>query len=238
MDKKVLFIIPAYNEESNILRTVNKISSYAKKNKVSYDFVVINDGSTDKTKEICKQNNIPNITLIHNLGIGGAVQTGYKYALDNGYDVAIQFDGDGQHDIKYAKKLIETIDENIDLVIGSRYITDNKSKFQSTFMRRVGSTCIKKCIKLFTKETITDPTSGFRAASKKVIEEFAISYPIEYPEPISIVELLKKKYKIKEIPVNMNKRIGGESSIRAWKCAYYMINVCLSIFFVFMRGDK
>lgn len=131
---KVLLIIPAYNEEENIINTVNTI----KQANSNLDYVVINDGSKDNTLKILKENNINHVNLIHNLGIGGAVQTGYKYARDNNYDIAIQFDGDGQHDVNYVDKICKPIiEEQADLCIGSRYLDDTTSEFKSTFMRRV-----------------------------------------------------------------------------------------------------
>lgn len=232
---KVLLVIPAYNEEENILKAYKDIMLNNKK----VDVIVINDGSKDKTSEICNENNIPCINLIHNLGIGGAVQTGYKYAYENNYDVVIQFDGDGQHDAKYIKDLVEPLTSGqADFVIGSRFI-NSVSEFKSTKARRAGIGVISFLIKRLTGKKITDPTSGFRAANKKIIALFASNYPAEYPEPESIVTLLRKKYKIVETPVKMNERKGGVSSIKAWKTVYYMINVGLSIIInSIKRSDK
>lgn len=130
---KILLIIPAYNEEENILKTVNTIKEFSNE----IDYVVINDGSKDNTLKILKDNNINHINLVHNLGIGGAVQTGYKYAYQNGYDIAIQFDGDGQHDVNYVQAICEPIiNGQADICIGSRYLDDTTSEFKSTFMRR------------------------------------------------------------------------------------------------------
>lgn len=239
MKKKVLLIIPAYNEEDNILKTYNTIVEYNKKNKTNYDVIVINDGSRDNTENILVDNNINHITLIHNLGIGGAVQTGYKYAYEHDYDIAIQFDGDGQHDVRYVKNLIEPIIlEKADFTIGSRYIDKNSSEFKSTLARQMGIKIISWFIKLMTKKKIYDTTSGFRACNRKVMREFVNSYPIEYPEPVTTTELLKKGYKVLEVPVNMHKREGGTSSIRCFKNVYYMINVLLSIFTVSIRRYK
>lgn len=233
MKKKVLLIIPAYNEEKNILNTVTKIDSFNKKMKTNYDYVVINDGSTDSTEDILVKNNINHISLIHNLGIGGAVQTGYKYAYENEYDVAIQFDGDGQHNVEYVKNLLQYMEKNkYDMVIGSRYVesnSKNEGEFKSTALRRFGIKIISLVIKLFTGKKITDTTSGFRACNKRVIEYFSHEYPLEYPEPISTTILIKKGYNIGECHVEMNAREGGVSSIRAWKTVYYMFNVILSI---------
>ena len=223
---KILLIIPAYNEEENILNTVQKIKEYGNE----LDYIVINDGSTDSTEEILKQNNINHIKLVNNLGIGGAVQTGYKYAYENGYDIAIQFDGDGQHDVTYVPHICDPIIKGqADMAIGTRYLDKSSSQFQSTFMRRLGANIISLCIKIFAGKKITDPTSGFRAANKKVIEEFAKEYPKEYPEPESTVSLLVNGYKVEEIPVSMNERVGGTSSIRLWKTVDYMAKVVLAI---------
>lgn len=230
---KILLIIPAYNEEENILKTCNSIINYNKKNKTKYDILVINDGSKDKTEQILKENNINHIELVHNLGIGGAVQTGYKYALENNYDLAIQFDGDGQHDVKYIKNIIKPIEDKIaNMVIGSRFIDKNSSEFKSSRARRLGINLISFVIKLKTKKKIYDTTSGFRAVDKKVIKYFADSYPTEYPEPISTVDVLKKGNIVSEVPVSMNERECGVSSITSWKTAYYMINVILSILLI------
>ena len=233
-NKKVLLIIPAYNEEENILKTCNNI----KKENKDLDFIVINDGSKDNTLKILKENNLPHINLIHNLGIGGAVQTGYKYALENNYDIAIQFDGDGQHDVRYVNKLIKPIlDGEADFTIGSRFV-EELSTFKSSKARRIGINIISFFIKLFTGKKIYDTTSGFRAVNKDIIRFFAMYYPIEYPEPVSTTELLKQGKRVKEVSVEMNEREGGVSSIRAWKNAYYMFNVILSIIIVSIRRYK
>ena len=237
---KILLIIPSYNEEENVLENYQRIVSYNKKNKTKYDVIVINDGSKDKTEEICIKNNIPYITLIHNLGIGGAVQTGYRYALENNYDIAVQFDGDGQHDINYVKDIIKPITENkVDMVIGSRFINKTSSDFQSSKSRRIGINIISFFIKIVTKKRIYDTTSGFRAVNKKLIKLFSEDYPVEYPEPVSSTKILKKGYKIEEIPVSMNERLGGVSSLgKVWKQAYYMFNVILSIILIAQGSDK
>lgn len=237
---KVLLIIPAYNEEDNILKTYNSIVNYNKKTKdIKYDVVVINDGSKDNTENILVDNKINHIRLIHNLGIGGAVQTGYKYAYENNYDIAVQFDGDGQHDVTYVKNIIEPIIKGkADFTIGSRYIDAKTSEFKSTVARQIGIKLISFLIKIVTKKKVLDTTSGFRACNKKIIKEFANSYPTEYPEPITTTELLKKKYNLEEVAVSMNERENGTSSIRTWKNIYYMINVYLSIIMVGIRRYK
>ena len=236
MKKKILLIIPAYNEQDNILKTYNTVINYNKKNKENYDVIVINDGSTDQTGKICDDNNIPVIHLIHNLGIGGAVQTGYKYAYENNYDISIQYDGDGQHDVAYVKKIITPLlEEKADFVIGSRFVGKTNDGFQSTFARRVGIRIVSFFIKLVTGKKVYDTTSGFSACNKNIIKQFSNSYPKEYPEPITTVELLKRGYRLSEIPVEMKERDGGTSSIHSWKTVYYMINVIFSILIVGTR---
>lgn len=227
---KVLMIIPAYNEEENILKTVNQVRNCKLINdEVILDYIVINDGSTDGTKEVCERENINCLSLIQNLGIGGAVQTGYIYAYRNNYDIAVQFDGDGQHDIESLERLLEPIIlEEVDFVVGSRFV-DGSSQFKSTRMRRIGIVWLSKMIKIFGGIIVKDPTSGFRAANKKCIKIFAQDYPVDYPEPESVVMLAKKNIKICETQVNMFEREGGASSINMWKSVYYMFKVTLAI---------
>lgn len=233
---RLLLVIPAYNEQDNILNTYNKIKSYNTSASNPIDLIVINDGSRDNTELILRENNIPHIQLVHNLGIGGAVQTGYKYAYENGYDVAVQFDGDGQHDINYVSTIAKPIEEgNADFVIGSRFVKQQEGNFQSSAARRAGIKLISFFIRLTTGKTVYDTTSGFRAVNRKVIEEFAREYPTEYPEPITTAELLRKGYKMQEVPVMMHEREGGVSSITSFKSIYYMINVLTTILIIKLR---
>ena len=219
---KVLLIIPAYNEEDSIIELKNSLSDF------SYDFVFVNDCSTDSTQKILDDNNINHIDLFSNLGIGGAVQTGYRYALENNYDVAIQVDGDGQHDVSYSKLLIDKINEGYDLVIGSRYL-EKTGGFPSTIIRRAGLKWLSGVIKIFYRTSITDPTSGFRAAGRKTIELFSKNYPQDYPEPESTGDCIKRKLKVTEVPVIMKKRACGKSSIRAFSTVFYMLKVTLAL---------
>ena len=237
---KVLMIIPAYNEEESIFSTVSSILDYRKKVDFDLDYVVINDGSTDNTRKILDENHLNAVHLIMNLGIGGAVQTGYKYALEHNHDVAVQFDGDGQHDIKSLDSLLEPIrKKEADLVVGSRFVGDVKSGFQTTFMRRFGIGVISNLIKWTTGQRILDTTSGYRLANKKVIQQFAQRYPSKYPEPESIVHILKRKYKVVERPANMFERTGGVSSITPIKSIRYMLEVCSSIMIAaFMKESE
>ena len=234
MRPKTIIIIPAYNEEDSIESTINTILDN------HYDYIIINDGSTDRTTTIIKSHHYNYIDLISNLGIGGAVQTGYKYAYEMGYDIAIQFDADGQHDITYIDKLIEPIIKHqANLVIGSCFVDKSNKNHRSSKTRRLGIHFLSNIIKLFSGKRIHDPTSGFRAADRQVIERFAKNYPLEYPEPVSEFELIKStNLKIKEVPVKMNKRTAGKSSISSWKTLYAGINVLLSIIILSLRRSQ
>ena len=221
---KVLIIIPAYNEEKSIEKVVeNLINNYPQ-----YDYLIVNDGSTDRTEEICRERNYNFVTLPVNLGIGGGVQTGYMYAVKNDYDIAIQTDGDGQHNPEYIEKLIEPIVKGeADMTIGSRFI--EKEGFQTSFMRRMGINIIKGVIKMCCGVTIKDNTSGFRASSKELTKYFSENYAQDYPEPEAIVTSVLNGYTVKEVPVVMNEREEGVSSINAAKSVYYMIKVSLAL---------
>lgn len=222
MAPRVLVVIPAYNEAENIVATVDTVTAQG------YDYVVVNDGSTDNTLQVCRENGLNVLDLPQNLGIGGAVQAGHKYAQRFGYDVDIQVDGDGQHDPAYIPLLVEQIEAGADLVVGSRFLKQTDG-FQSTFMRRVGITWLSFVIKTVSGRKITDPTSGFRASGRRAIDLFCKSYPIDYPEPDSIVSALKSGLDVREVSVLMRERQGGTSSIGGFKSVYYMIKVTLAI---------
>lgn len=227
---KKLIIIPAYNESANIENTVKDIVN----NAPDFDYVIINDCSTDNTLEICERNGFNVVNLPLNLGIGGAVQTGYRYAYNNGYDIAVQVDGDGQHDPTFLEKMAETmLAENADMLIGSRFI--EKEGFQTSRARRMGITYFSWLIKLFTRKKITDPTSGLRMINSDIIKVFAESYPRDYPEPESVVHVIRLGKNVKEIPVIMRERQGGKSSIRFFSSIYYMIKVTVAILTELMR---
>lgn len=221
---KILVIIPAFNEEANIERTVNSIrTAYPQA-----DCLVINDCSQDSTKKKLEELGVKHVNLPVNLGIGGAVQTGYRYGLENGYDIAVQMDGDGQHDPAYLEKVIEPIRKNeADMVIGSRFIT--KEGFQSSAGRRAGIKILSGLICVCCLIGIKDVTSGFRAVNRRFMRVFADDYPQDYPEPESIVAVAMHGGKIKEVPVVMQERTGGVSSISLRKSVYYMIKVSLAI---------
>lgn len=221
---KVLIIIPAYNEAENIEKVVDNIIQ----NFPQYDYVVINDGSRDNTRDICKKRGYQFVNLSINLGIGGAVQTGYKYARDKGYKVAVQIDGDGQHDISHLEKMLPYLESGeADIVIGSRFI--EKEGFQSSVARRTGIKILSALIFLCTGCRVKDVTSGFRAVNEKYINIYAENYPNDYPEPEAIVAAVMHGGVIKECPVVMRERENGTSSINLMKSVYYMIKVSLAI---------
>lgn len=224
MNMKTILLIPAYNEQANIVLTVSKVVD------AGYDYVVINDGSSDKTLELCKEHGFNVLDLCFNLGIGGAIQAGHKYAYRHGYDIDIQFDGDGQHDVNYVKTLVEAIEEGNDLVIGSRFISED-NQFKSSALRRVGIRWLGGVLKTFAHVTITDATSGFRAVNRTAMELFSKDYPDDYPEPESIAVAARKGLKVKEVPVVMHERQGGSSSIAGLSSVYYMIKVTLAVIF-------
>lgn len=221
---KKLVIIPAYNERDSILGTVTDIQ----RNAPGFDYIVINDCSTDDTLEVCREHGIHVLNLPVNLGIGGAVQTGYLYALQHSYDLAVQFDGDGQHDARFLQSMADAlVREQADMVIGSRFI-DNKG-FQSSGIRRVGIRFFAFLTGVLFGKKISDATSGMRMCNRKVIELFVKEYPRDYPEPESVCRLLREHYKVLEIPVEMRERSAGVSSISMKKSVYYMIKVSLAI---------
>lgn len=221
---RVLIIIPAYNEAKNLVHLVNEIKTKCPE----YNYVIINDGSDDDTKALCKCHLFSCIHLPINSGIGVAVQTGYKYAYEMGYDVAIQIDGDGQHGIEFLQNVIEPIIKNeADITIGSRFI--EKKGFQSSTMRRAGISFLSTLILICTGIRIKDVTSGYRAANKRFIEIYANDYSRDYPEPEAIVTAVMHRARIKEIPVEMKERQSGVSSINFGKSIYYMIKVTLAI---------
>lgn len=221
---KRLVIIPAYNECGSILKAVEDIREHAP----GFDYVVINDCSTDGTPDVCREYGLNYVDLSVNLGIGGAVQTGYIYACQQGYDLAVQFDGDGQHDAAYLEQMAQVLVETgSNMVIGSRFI--EREGFQSSGLRRVGIRYFSMLIRLLTGVRVTDPTSGMRMVDREVMRIYAASYPKDYPEPESIMAILRMKKKVTEIPVVMRQREEGTSSIGGVRSVYYMIKVTLAV---------
>ncbi len=224
-DKRVLIIIPAYNEAETIGRVIEK----TRQSFPFADILVVNDGSTDSTSAISKHKEAIVLNLPYNLGIGAAMQTGYKFADKMGYDVAVQCDADGQHHPAQIKKLIDTlVSDGVDMVLGSRYL--RKKRYRSFVFRRLGILIFSRIISVIVGQRLTDPTSGFRAVTKGVIKSFSTFYPSDYPEPEALVLLHRQGFTIKEISVNMSSRKGGNSSINGWESVYYMVKVLLAIF--------
>lgn len=219
MTSNILIIVPAFNEEQAIVATVKQLEQFSE-----YDYVVVNDGSTDRTKQILEQHRFSHVTLPVNLGIGGAVQTGYRYAARNGYDYAIQLDADGQHNPEDLRHLVSEMKKrNVDMLIGSRFL--EKSNYKGSFTRRTGIHYFNYLLRLIARVNILDPTSGYRIVNRRVIEWFANDYPVDYPEVEVIVKLARKGFTIEETKVEMNARQGGESSITPVKSVYYMAKV-------------
>lgn len=220
---KLLVIIPAHNEEKSIVGTVNDLKTYCP----DVEYIVINDGSTDNTELVLKKHKIKHITLPVNVGLAGAIQLGYKLAYENGYDAALQFDGDGQHKAKYINTMFDEIKNGYDIVIGSRFAKKRKPLSP----RMIGSRMIGTAILLTTFKKVKDPTSGMRMVNRSVIKEFAYNLN-RGPEPDTIAYQIKKKRRIKEIQVSMREREHGASYLTFGRSMHYMIVQVCSIIFV------
>lgn len=219
---KVLIIVPAYNESLNIENTIHDIKDHC-----DYDYVIVNDCSKDNTREVCVKNDFNFIDLPINYGLTSAVQIGLKYAIKYDYDVAIQFDGDGQHQACYIKDLVDEIALENNIAIGSRFVTEKKP----WSARMLGSRVLSTLIRFVTGKKINDPTSGMRAFDKETIIEYAnnMNYP---PEPDTLVYMLRKGKKVKEVQVEMRDREFGESYLNPIRSITYMTEMIISILFV------
>lgn len=222
----VLVIVPAYNEEAAIGNVLRSLRAQAPE----VDVVVINDGSTDNTAEVVRAvHGVELITLPYNMGIGNAMQTGYRYACQEGYDIAVQCDADGQHPVDELVKLVRAVESGrADMVVGSRYVAD--TGYTPTFSRRVGKSLLSRLVNSAIGGGITDTTSGFRAMNRAAFETFAHTYPDDYPEAEALVILHKHGLRVVEVPVEMRQRQGGRSSIGMVRAAYYIVKVSLAIF--------
>ena len=237
MSPKVLIIIPCYNEEASLPHVLKQLALTKLPPPYEMKVLVVNDCSTDDTRVIAKKHDITVLDLPVNLGIGGAVQTGIKYAQKHNFDLAIQLDGDGQHPPAEIIKLInahELLSANI--IIGSRFI--DKQGFQSSLMRRIGIKYFYLLNRIFIGKAIFDSTSGFRLLDKKAIQIAAKNYPDEYPEPQSIVLFSRLGLTVREVPVIMSHRLGGQSSITATASLYYCIKVTIAMLFSFIRKSQ
>jgi glycosyltransferase involved in cell wall biosynthesis len=222
---KRLAIVPALNEEESVGRVIGEIRRFDP----GFDIVVVDDGSTDRTAGIAADQGAHVLRLPFNLGIGGAVQTGYRFAFERGYDIAVQVDGDGQHDpAQLPAILAPVLAGEADLCVGSRFA--GGSGYQSSFARRVGIRLFAAVVSMVVRQKVTDTTSGFRAVNRKGIALFAADYPHDYPEVEATVMCVKHKLRLREVPVEMRERAGGESSITAIRSIYYMTKVLLAIF--------
>lgn len=222
---KILVIIPAYNEGANIEGVISAV----RRDVPHADIVVINDGSTDATSCTAKGLISSVIDLPYNMGIGAAMQTGYKYAEEMGYDIAVQVDGDGQHPPHQISRLTAPVVRGqADMVIGSRFL--GEGDYVPSLARSIGIRIFSLMLSLLIRKKITDPTSGFRAVNREVISFFAKNYPDDYPEVESIVLLKKAGFSIMEAPVRMEARLWGKSSITYPRALYYMIKVSLAVF--------
>ena len=218
--------VPVFNHEKYVITALDSIKM--QKTKYSFEVLIGEDCSTDNTLKILEENNVNHISTPFNLRYAGGVQTGFKYAVTKGYKYVAQFDGDGQHDAKYLKKLVNEIEKNgVDVAIGSRFV-DEKKPFT---MRMLGSRFISTAIKLTTWKKITDPTSGMRAYNKKAIEMFCTNASLT-PEPDTVVYMIKRGLNVKEVQVQMREREFGESYLNAFKSVKYMANMMMSILFI------
>ena len=221
---EALIIVPAYNEEATLRLVLEELRDVARR----FDVVVVNDGSSDSTPAIARSLAVPVLDLCFNLGIGGAVQTGFKYAVAEGYQVAVQVDSDGQFPPDRIDSLVRLVlDDGWDMVIGSRYLGD--PGYDGSLLRRFGNLILSNIATLFSHYRITDATSGFRAYSRRALEYLAEYYPPDYPEPESIVFLSRQGLRIREEPVSMRQRQGGVSSIGGLRPLYYMGKVSLAL---------
>jgi len=227
---RLLLISPAYNEEGNIGPVVTQLH----RELPGADILVIDDGSRDRTADEAREAGAKVLSLPFNLGIGGAVQTGFLYAAKNGYDAACQVDADGQHPADQIKILAQLAEQSdADMLIGSRFLAE--SDYKGVFARRVGIIILASIISLITRRKVTDPTSGMRVVKRKALELFSIDYPEDYPEPESLVVLARNGLKFEEFPVKMLARQGGVSSIGPFKAVYYMVKVILAILITLCR---
>ena len=227
----LLVIIPAYNEAANIERVVSHLAESFPQ----YDYIVINDGSRDKTAEICRRNQFHLLDLPVNLGLSGVFQAGIRYACEKGYSSVIQFDGDGQHRPEFIGRMKKKLDEGYDIVIGSRFVNAKKS----ASLRMLGSRMLSLAIRITTGAVIHDPTSGMRMFNRKMMEEFAAGLHYS-PEPDTISWLIRRGAKVAEVPVLMDERSGGKSYLTPVTAARYMIQMLVSILFIqnFRKKDK
>ena len=223
---RIVAIVPAYNEGGAIGDVVESIRASSP----AYDVVVIDDGSHDDTAAIARAHGAAVVSLPYNIGIGGAVQTGFKYALERGYLTAVRLDGDGQHDPGELQKLLGPIARGeADIVTGSRFV-EGSGDYRPPLARRIGIIWFAKIVSLLTRQRVTDTTSGFQALNRKGIRLFAADYPHDYPEVEATVMVVRHELRLLEVPARMREREHGRSSITAVRSLYYVIKVLLALF--------
>lgn len=221
---KTILIIPAYNEGESIERVVRNVAE----NYPQYDYIVVNDGSTDNTAKVCMRNGFNFLDLPENVGLSGAFQAGMKYAYYNGYDCAVQYDGDGQHDARYIADMVSFMEQGqYDIVIGSRFVDEKKPKT----LRMLGSNVISAAIKITTRRTVKDPTSGMRLYNRRMMKRHARMHEFG-PEPDTLAFLMRSGAKIGEVQVEMLERTAGKSYLNFARSMRYMLRMCMSIFFI------
>jgi glycosyltransferase involved in cell wall biosynthesis len=229
-----LAVVPAYNEAATVASVIRELHREAPE----WDVIVVDDGSADATAQVAQAAGARVLRLPFNLGIGGAVQAGFTYARENGYDVMAQVDGDGQHDAAELRRLVDHLRDHpeLDMVCGSRFISTNDHRYPSPISRRTGIHIFAFLLSLFVRQPISDPTSGFRIYNRRAIRLFAADYPHDYPEVEAILMLHHHRLRMEEVPVRMFQRGGGVSSISSGKSAYYMIKVLLALFVGLFRA--
>jgi glycosyltransferase involved in cell wall biosynthesis len=233
MTRSTLAIVPAFNEAASVADVIRRIDSSG----LGFDVLVVDDGSRDATADIARGAGASVVELPFNLGIGGAVQTGYRYAYENDYDYAIQIDGDGQHDPAEAARLLERIEQEprVGMVYGTRFA--DQDGFKSTSIRRLGIKLFATTLSLVTRQKVTDPTSGFRLCDRHAIKLFATDYPTDYPEVEAILLMHRHRLRSAEVPVQMSERSGGRSSITMLRSGYYMVKVLLAVLIGLFRAN-
>ena len=223
-ERRRIAIVPALNEEESVAKVIEEIRAFDP----GFDIVVVDDGSVDKTAAVARARGAYVLRLPFNLGIGGAMQTGFRFAFERGYDLAVQIDGDGQHDPRELPKILAPlVAGEADIVVGSRFTGDGA--FRSSFTRRIGIKIFAWTVSAVVRQRVTDTTSGFRAVNRQGISLFAADYPHDYPEVEATVMVVKHRLRLTEVPVTMRERAGGVSSINAWASIYYMAKVLLGI---------
>jgi glycosyltransferase involved in cell wall biosynthesis len=223
-------IVPAFNEEGNVGRVIDELRAFDR----GLDIVVVSDGSIDRTALVAAEHGAHVIRLPFNLGIGGAVQTGFRYAWEEGYDVVVRVDGDGQHDPAQLDRVLEPVlSGDADIVVGSRFA--GESGYRSTATRRVGIRVLAWVVSAIARQRVTDTTSGFQALNRRAIRLFAADYPHDYPEVEGMVMVIRHRLRLHEVPVSMRARVHGRSSIGSFASVYYMAKVLLALFIGLFR---